>query len=45
MKVIVLHDENVPPKKLDDVRHALLAIYSPGLPNANIRFQAASFAQ
>ena len=45
MRIVVLHDENVPTKKLDDVRNALLAIYSPGLMNANIRFQGAQFAQ
>lgn len=45
MRIVVLHDENVPAKKLDDVRSALLAIYSPAVMNGEIRFVAASFSR
>lgn len=45
MRIVILHDENVPARKLDDVRRALLAIYGPGMMNGDIRFEAASFSQ
>jgi hypothetical protein len=43
-KIVVLHDEKLPPKKIEEVRAALLAIYEPELKAGDIRFQAASFA-
>lgn len=43
-KIVVLHDEKIPPKKLEDARRALLAIYGPELKSGDIRFQSAPFS-
>lgn len=43
-KIVILYDENILPKALDDVRRALLAIYGPELKIGDIRFQSASFS-
>jgi hypothetical protein len=45
LRIVILHDDKAPPKKLEQVRAALLAIYGPDLKADDVRFQAASFEE